>query len=61
MNEYRRFLRVGALSAALALAMSISIDAVAQGPVAAASFSTSSLQQGQFYDRFIVKIGRAHV
>ncbi|WP_426702689.1 S8 family serine peptidase [Rhodanobacter sp. Col0626] len=54
MNEHRRFLRVAALSAALALAMSTSVNAATQSPAPAARFTTSSLQQGQSYDRFIV-------
>lgn len=55
MNDYRRVLRMGALSAALALAMSAGVQAATtSAPAAGARFTTTSLQQGTSYDRFIV-------
>lgn len=54
MNTSRRFLRIGALGAALALAMPASVFAAPASTPAATRFSVGGLQQGQSYDRFIV-------
>ncbi|KRE94997.1 hypothetical protein ASG87_17100 [Frateuria sp. Soil773] len=55
MKTSRRFLRLGALGAALALAMpACALAATPAGTPAAARFSVGGLQQGHSYDRFIV-------